>query len=442
MSERKLERAREHCFMAGVGDASMALCEANVPFGLAKIHHAQEQLGVDPDATFVGSPDATVTRNENRWSQGFGYGGVYAWSGDFTVLDIKPNACGMIVGTLPDLPALEELRGRLHALDSDGLMMDGVAIESDLTESNHFVDVFEVARGSSGAGGSGADKRDGNRANDAVAERLLGGARYVYIMHSSGHEHRGPTAKGPGLYWDQSEELRSLARKFDTPWGSLHILQGERAASWYEFYREVQDFNHRRREALADFLFGDHQTLINATHQGLVRGYDRANIGCYTFEDRALEESADEGPAGGDAGGAGLVGHDSPVFPLTLSPTLPAFLVRGKRNIGDAAIDRLGWRERIERHGLMNRVAGTNLLPHGGGYAYPHLRGVARVVERGPDDRRFELAPVDPDAALEVIETPRQLEYAYRGMEVKERLEELELGDVVAQLDLRYVLTA
>ncbi len=426
MSERKLERAREHCFMAGVGDVSMALCEANVPFGLAKIHHVQEQLGVEPDATFVGSPDATVTRNENRWSQGFGYGGVYAWSGDFTVLDIKPNACGMIVGTLPDLPALEELRGRLHVLEKDGLTMDGVAIESDLTESNHFVDVFEVASGDSGAG-------KGERESAAVAEQLLGGARYVYIMHSSGHEHRGPSAKGPGLYWDQSEELRSLARKFDTPWGSLHILQGEMAADWYQFYREVQDFNHRRREALADFLFGDHQTLINATHQGLVRWYDRANIGCYTFEDPHLEEP----PAGADrASGADLV------FPLTLSPTLPAFLVRGRRNISDAAIERLGWGERIERHDLMSRVAGTNLLPHGGGYAYPQLRGVARVVEHGPDDRRFELAPASPDAALEVIETPRELEYSYRGMEVKERLEELELGDILVKLDLQYVLTA
>ena len=98
--------------MAGVGDVGMELCEANVPFGLAKIHHVQHELDVAPDATFVGSPDATVTRNDMRWSQGFGYGGVYSWSGDFTVLDIKPNACGMIVGTLPRLPALDELRQR------------------------------------------------------------------------------------------------------------------------------------------------------------------------------------------------------------------------------------------------------------------------------------------------------------------------------------------
>jgi hypothetical protein len=191
----------------------------------------------------------------------------------------------------------------------------------------------------------------------------------------------------------------------------------------------VQDFNHRRRQALGEFLFGDHEVLINATHQGMVRGFNRANIGCYTFDDPKGDD------AGDDAGQA-------PLFPLTLSPSLPAFLVRGRRNFEPQAIDALGWSERVERHGLSERIAGTNLLPHGGGYRYPQLRGVARVIEQGPDDRRFELLPASPDQPVEVIETPRNLRYAYRGMEVKERMEELDLGRAVVKLDLEYVLTA
>jgi hypothetical protein len=81
-------------------------------------------------------------------------------------------------------------------------------------------------------------------------------------------------------------------------------------------------------------------------------------------------------------------------------------------------------------------------LPHGGGYNYPHLRGVARVIEEGPDARRFELAPADPAAPAVVIETPRELRYTYRGMEVKERMEALDLGRAVLALDLRYIVTA
>jgi hypothetical protein len=401
---QRLERARAHCFMAGVGDVGMQLCEANVPYGLAKIHEAQAQLGVAPDATFVGAPDATITRNHARWRQGFGYGGMYQWSGDFAVLDIKPNACGMIVGALPGLPALDEVRERLHALDREGLTLDGVALDNDLSESNHFIDVLEV----------------GERLDPEPLPAAVAGARYFYVMHSSGHEHRGITARGPGLYWDHSEELMRLARVIDTPWGTLRVLEGEAARAWHAFYQAVQDFNHRRREALGRFLFGDQEVLINATHQGLVRGVNRANIGCYTFDSAAA----------------------MPLFPLTLSPSLPVYLVRGQRNVREALWDRLGWSDRIERHGLASRLADTNLLPHGGGYAYPHLRGVSRVIEEGPDVRRFELAPADPAAAPVVVETPRELPYAYRGLEVKERMEALELGRAVLSLELRYVVKA
>lgn len=401
-----LARAREHCFMAGVGDVGTQLCEANVPYGLAKIHEAQRQLGVDPDATFVGAPDATVTRNPRRWQQGFGYGGMYQWSGDFAVLDIKPNACGMIVGALPRLPALEEVRARLQALDEEGLTLDGVPLDNDLTESNHFVDVLEI----------------GARLDPVPLPEAVERARYVYIMHSSGHEHRGPTPRGPGLYWDASEELARMARVIDTPWGTLRVLEGESARAWYAFYKAVEDFNHRRREALGRFLFGDHEVLVNATHQGMVRGVNRANIGCYTFDS----------PAGPEPG---------PLFPLTLSAELPAFLVRGKRNLGERQWEQLGWSDRIERHGLEARLGDTNLLPHGGGYTYPHLRGVGQVIEDGPDARRFELLPADLDAPSEIVESPRGLPHGYRGMEVKERMEALDLGRAGLTLDLRYVVT-
>jgi hypothetical protein len=398
-----IDRAREHVFMAGVDDSGARLCEANVPYGLAKIHHAQVDMGLPPDASFVGSPDCTVTRNERRWSQGFGYGGVYQWTGDFAVLDVKTNSCGMLAGTLPDLPALEQVRERMHALDREPLELDGIALDNDLTESNHFVDVFTV---------------------DAAAstEQLPGGARHAFIMHSSGHELRGATAAGPGLYWDESHELRAMAREVTTPWGTLHVLEGDAARRWFEFYRRVQDFTHRRRELLARHLFGAFDVVVNATHQGLVRGVNQANIGCYHYED----------PAPGA----------EPLFPLTLSATLPAFLVRGQKNLGDAAVARLGWGERLERHGLEERIRSTNVLPHGGGYRFPHVRGVARVIEDGPDRRRFELEPAEPGGERIAVETPRPLGYEYRGLEVKDRLEELALGRTVVKLDLDYVLTA
>lgn len=404
MSAEKLEYAREHIFMAGVDDSGARLCEANLPYGLAKIHHVQAELGLPQDASFVGSPDCTITRNEKRWTQGFGYGGVYEWSGDFAVLDIKTNACGMIVGALPEMPAHEAVRERLHILERDGLELDGVQIDNDLTESNHFVDVLEVS-------------------DDELAEPPPGGAKYFFIMHSSGHEHRHATALGPGLYFDESKELVDMARVVDTPWGDVRILEGERAREWYAFYKKAEDFVFRRRELLGRHLFGEFNVTVNATHQGLVRGFNQANVGCYHYD---VVEGQEDGP----------------LFPLTLSPDLPCYLVRAKRNVGEKAMTHLGWDERLDRHGLRERIANTNFLPHGGGYRYEQFSGVAKVHEEGPDQRIFELQSTDPSVANERIEALRNLPYKYRGMEVKDRMTELELGTPVVKLDLRYILKA
>ena len=133
-SERSLERAREHCFVDGVGDAGEALCVANQVYGIAKIHYVQDKLGLPPDATFVGAPDATVTRNETRWRQGFGYGGRIRWTGDFAVLDIKSNACGMIVASTPEPLRRENLVEAALAVKNNGLRVDGIDVDFDLDE--------------------------------------------------------------------------------------------------------------------------------------------------------------------------------------------------------------------------------------------------------------------------------------------------------------------
>jgi len=128
-----------------------------------------------------------------------------------------------------------------------------------------------------------------------------------------------------------------------------------------------------------------------------------------------------------------------PLFPLTLSPDLPCYLVRGKRNLRDEVMSELGWDDRLERHGLRQRIANTNFLPHGGGYRYEQFTKVAKVHESA-ENRVFELQSADSAIENQRIDTPRGLPYTYRGMEVKERMSDLDLGQAVVKLDLRYVL--
>ena len=89
-----MTRAADHIFSTGLRDGGTQLCRANMKYGLAKIHWVQEQLGLKPDATFISTPDMTITRNAARWKSGFGYGGKISWgdgNDELVILNVKPN---------------------------------------------------------------------------------------------------------------------------------------------------------------------------------------------------------------------------------------------------------------------------------------------------------------------------------------------------------------
>ncbi|GAI64685.1 unnamed protein product, partial [marine sediment metagenome] len=70
------------------------LCKANSIYGIAGIHYVQNLLGMEPNATFIFTPDMTITRNVGRWRSGFGYGGKISWgdgNNDLIILNTKPN---------------------------------------------------------------------------------------------------------------------------------------------------------------------------------------------------------------------------------------------------------------------------------------------------------------------------------------------------------------
>lgn len=393
--ERGLERAREHCFLSGVGDVGEQLCGANMPFGIAKIQEVQRQLGLPMDASFTGAPDATVTRNTNRWGQGFGYGGRIQWTGDFAVLDIKSNHCGMIAVALHDPPPPAEIEARARKLEKEPLVVDGVEIEFDLTEGNHFLDVCRVVERYS----SDAPKAD-----------------TLAIIHSSGHEHRERSPKGPGIYWDASEELQKMMETRETPWGPVHVLTGQRARDFYEAYTWCQEFSLRRREALARALLGELDVIVNRTHQGQLAMND-AILGCYCFDESDLASGQ--------------------LFPLTLGPTLPAYLVRPVPSFDDAALGETGFRPRAERLGLVERLSKANLLPHGGGYSFAQYTRVAGVTSEG-NQRSFALAK--PDGAVDQVSDVRSAAYGYRGDEVRQRMLDLRLGEPVLKSEISYIL--
>lgn len=379
-SNSMLEAARERCFFFGTGDGAQSLCEANIPYGLAKISYVQRRLGLPVDASFISAPDTTVSRNIERWADGFGYGGVIQYTGDFVTLSIKSNLCGMLLVGLEEAPDPDTVLYHADRFKAGRPVLDGVPIQWDLGTSNHFVSVLEL-------------------------DQPLEGFRTVALIHGSGPEVRNDGPWGMGLYASKSVKLRYASELLETPWGPIRILQGNAAAEYRACYQQAESWVHRRRELIANELFHGNVILTNTTHQGS-RSPGDYNLGC-------------------------LVESPGTVVPVALRADLPVALVRVRPSLSDATLERAGVRERAERTGMLERLRGANVLPHGGGYAYPQFKGVRRVLERD-DCRYFEMEPTTGEHA-ELIHNVRGLPFSYRGEEVIRTLESWDMGEVVAR---------
>lgn len=236
-----LALAQSHIKGVSLDDLGSRLGRANLPFGLAKILWVQQQLGVTMDASFQVTADFAITRNRTRWKQGFAYGGLVTFSGPFVVLDLKPNACGMLVGGLGTLPSLSDWPPPVES-GCIRVPVQGELAEWDFETSNHFFQVYAASW---------------------VINRHEFKTKYVFIVHGSGDEHRHL------LYYDREDfAFADRVRCMETPWGPLHLLLGADADAYYGAYREAEHFARLRREAFARFVLGDFQPISHSVHQG------------------------------------------------------------------------------------------------------------------------------------------------------------------------------
>ena len=388
-----LHKAGEHIFSLGLDDSGARLGLANMRYGLAKILLAQEAYGFEPNAFFIAAPDATVTRNSNRWKSGFGYGGLLVWGDgeqELVVLDVKPNCCGMLVVGLDQLPTQTELIERIKKVHDQKTEIDGIPVQWDFGISNHFITLFRVTP---------LDQTSFHP--------------YVVILHGSGKELRSDNPWGDGLYWDWSENLKKKADLFQTPFGPLRLLSGSAANEYYAFHQLAKAFSQERRVLIAQYLFDKFTIYSNENHQGLL-----------SMNEMML--------------GVHLVGDTEAILPLTLQAQLPSYLLRVLPNLSKDVIRSLGFEERARRIGVYDQLLSVNILPHGGGYAYPHIEDVVSVTDFGQDERYFELC-FREGGGKQIIKNVRDLPFTYRGMEVVEQVERHKLGKIVAQLDPIYV---
>jgi len=390
-----LERAKKHCFFVGLNDSGAELCKVNTPYGIAALHYIQEKLGLKPDATFISSPDMTITRNSTRWKSGFGYGGKLVWgdgSQEFTVLNVKPNACGMLAGGLEKLPDIDNLIRKLHEMETSENKVEGYKVEWDFYKSNHFIDVFEVK---------------------PVAGSHYSVPPYAFILHGSASEFRRDNELGFGIYFDKSKKLLDMAEKIKTPFGLFYVLTGKNARDFFERYKFTEKFSEKKRELAAKLLFGEYMPISNETHQGLLN-MNTLIMGCHNIKDS----------------------HS--LFPLALRADLPAYLVRGVFNYTPETIQVLGFEQRAKEMGVYQYLLDANIVPHGGGYVLPDILGVNKVIEVN-GNRYFEVE-MQNDRGKQIISEVRELPYEYRGRNVILRSLEIRSLEIMYKLIPKFVL--
>ena len=394
LSESELiKRVKQHIFSLGLNDVASYLCRLNMKFGLAKIHYTQYKLGMEPNATFISAPDETVTRNKVRWESGIGYGGKVSWgSGEdkVIILDVMPNACGMLVGGIKDPPEPREIINNMNELKRNEVFIDDIKVSWDFHIGNHFIDVFRVVK---------------------VTEIDI--PDYIFIIHSAAPELQGENQKGLGLFYHKSRVLKETMKEVKTPFGPCRVVLDGDAEEYHGFFRYAEEFAKKRRKLAATGIFRDFTEIINETHQGLLN-YNEIALGCHH------------------------INQQGQMFPIALRADLPTYIVRGNPNLSEETIEAAGFYKRAEKLGVMDRLRNLNILPHGGGYTFPDMLEASGEVKTG--NKRYFIIEMKSGVGQKIISSTEGIPFAYRGREVVVRAIELRMCDIVARLMPIYVL--
>jgi len=389
-----LKRAEEYIFSTGLNDGASKLCKENMKYGLAMFHLIQEKYGFEPNASFISSPDETISRNTFRWNSGIGYGGRLNWgkgTDKIIFLNVEPNCCGILVGGLFEKPNPYEIIKNINDIKSSQLYYDDILINWDYGASNHFINCFETKN---------------------LSDTEL--PPFIFLIHGSASEFRDDKY-GIGLYIDNSKALKNMAIEEDTIFGKQSILIDNDASRYLEFSFKALNFSNMKREFVAKKIFGkDFKIISNQPHQFL-KDYNNMYLGCNCTDVNC-----------------NLI--KSNIFPTTLRADIAAYLFSGKLNFSETTLRNMNFLERAKRLNLRELLLSACILPHGGGYSFPDIKRVKEVLEF-KDQRNFVCELKTDTNRLEIVRNVKDIHYEYRGRDIVLKTIQLDLGTIIARLN-------
>lgn len=388
-----LERSSQFIFSTGLNDGTSNLCQFNMKYGLAQMHLIQEKYGFEPSALFISSPDETISRNKYRWNSGYGYGGKLSWgSGNDKIifLNTKPNHCGILVVGLWEMIDPYDIIKKIDEIKSKDLYINNIRLNWDFGISNHFISGFET-----------------------INLTDVKYPPYIFLIHGSAPELRDDKY-GVGVYIDKSENLKSMAIKEETKFGTQFILLDSNAEEYVDLNEKALEFSCKKREIIAQELFeNEYEIICNQPHQFL-KDYNSIYLGsnCTDIESYLIKSNT---------------------FPIALRADLSAYLIEGTRNLTETTMKNLDIYERAKKLGVLDKIKNANLTPHGAGYAFPDIKEVLKVLEY-KDQRYFVCRLKRGNNRLKIVRIMSDLQYEYRKREVVLKALQLNLGKLTARL--------
>jgi hypothetical protein len=236
---------------------------------------------------------------------------------------------------------------------------------------------------------------------------------YIFFIHGSSTELRDDTY-GIGLYIDNSKTLKDLAIKETTRFGTQYILLDNEASEYIKFNNEAIHFSKAKREIIAKNIFGnDFKIICNQPHQFL-KDFNNMYLGSNCTDINC-----------------NLINSD--IFPTTLRADIAAYLFKGKQNFSETNLKNLKFLKRAEKLGIINLLESANILPHGGGYSFPDIKNVRKVLEY--KDQRYFVCELKSKNRLKIIRHVREIQFEYRGRDIVLKTLQLDLGSIIARLN-------
>ncbi|MEM8996660.1 MAG: hypothetical protein AAGF23_17880 [Acidobacteriota bacterium] len=283
--EDLLIEARRRIHLPTHADVSARIAAANLSYGLARVLAAVRTLVPDADVSYRASPDFTITRTVKRWKGGFAYGGetVLETGGvEVVIPELRPNACGTLVGRLEKPITTDQMIRRASALRAESTDMVW-----DYSRRNHFINLyFSRERG-----------------------------EQVFVIHGCPARIRLDTEDGPGIDANKSAYWKSHIEEVPSPLGGLGVLVGENARRFWTNFRRCELLSLADRTATAERIFGPFEEVQNVSHVGM-------SSPCSYYH------------------GCHVDGAPGSLYPVLTKPGAPVYLVEATRD-GDRGKARL-----------------------------------------------------------------------------------------------------